>query len=147
MGRASVSGSGSTGWFDALFDGDPALLAGIMGAVLVIVGLVFAFRLASAASGELARTGDGSRPASFDDAWWALRHAAYFCLAIISLGVLLLLGPALGSIGDGSSASPSSSPEAAATNAEKPDKADKPGHGDRENRGDHGDEDDDADDE
>lgn len=144
-----MNGSGSTGWFDALFDGDPALLAGIIGAVLVIVGLIFAFRLASVASGELTRNGDGRRPASFDDAWWALRHAAYFCLAIIILGVLLLLAPALGSIGDGSSPSPSSSPEAAATNGERPDKskAEKPGHGNRGNRGDHGDEDDDGDDE
>lgn len=137
--------SGSEGWFDALFGGDPALLAGLMGALLVIVGLLFAIRLAFAATDSLRRNDRGRLPAGFDDAWWALRHAAYFCLAVISLGVLLLLAPALGSLGDEPSASPSSSPDAAATEGDgndkhnKADKADKPGRG---NQGDDDDEED-----
>lgn len=130
-----MNGSGSTGWFDALSHGGPALLAAIMGATLIIVGLIFASRLAITASAALTRDDRGRLPAGFDDAWSALRHAAYFCLAVVSLGVLLLLAPALGSIGDESS----SSPDGAVTDDEKPDranKANKPGHENRGNRGD-----------
>ncbi len=134
-----MNGSGSTGGFDALSNGGPALLAAIMGATLIIVGLIFASRLANTASAALTRDDRGRLPAGFDDAWSALRHAAYFCLAVVSLGVLLLLVPALGSIGDGSS----SSPDGAVTDDEKPGKANKPGH---ENRGDRGDRDHDDDD-
>ncbi|MBA2263225.1 MAG: hypothetical protein H0W10_01010 [Chloroflexi bacterium] len=133
-----MNGSGSTGGFDALSNGGPALLAAIMGATLIIVGLIFASRLANTASAALTRDDRGRLPAGFDDAWSALRHAAYFCLAVVSLGVLLLLVPALGSIGDGSS----SSPDGAVTDDEKPGKANKPGH---ENRGDRGDRDHDDD--
>lgn len=107
-----------------------------MGATLIIVGLIFASRLAITASAALTRDDRGRLPAGFDDAWSALRHAAYFCLAVVSLGVLLLLAPAVGSIGDESS----SSPDGAVTDDEKPDKANKPGH---ENRGNRGDRDDD----
>ena len=127
-----MNGSGSIGGFDALSNGGPALLAAIMGATLIIVGLIFASRLANTASAALTRDDRGRLPAGFDDAWSALRHAAYFCLAVVSLGVLLLLVPALGSIGDESS----SSPGGAVTDDEKPDKANKPGHENRGNRGD-----------
>lgn len=130
-----MNGSGSTGGFDALSNGGPALLAAIMGATLIIVGLILASRLANTASAALTRDDRGRLPAGFDDAWSALRHAAYFCLAVVSLGVLLLLAPALGSIGDESS----SSPDGAVTDDERPDranKANKPGHENRGNRGD-----------
>lgn len=134
--------SGSAGWFEALIDGGPALLAAIMGATLIVVALIFAFRLKDTASTELTRGNNGHLPAGFEDAWWALRHAAYFCLAVMALGVLLLLGPALGSLGDESSDSPASSADAAATDDEKPDKADKADKpSNRGNRGGNDDED------
>ena len=130
-----MNGYGSTGWLDALANSGPPLVAAIMGVTLIIVGLIFAFRLANTATAALTRDDRGRLPAGPDDAWSALRHAAYFCLAVISLGVLLLLAPALGSVGDESS----SSRDGAVHDDERPDwanKADKPGHENRGNRGD-----------
>ncbi len=97
-----------------VIDGGPPLIAALMGAALIIVGLIFAFRVAQAASSELTRDDEGQLEPGFDDAWWALRHAAYFSLAVIGLGVLLLLVPAIGADGpSGPSESPSPSADAA----------------------------------